>query len=96
VRVCAPGSVPRAPANRTKTDARDAERLARLLAAGDLSFARVPTIDEERFRDLVRAREDLRRDLMRARHRLSKFLLRRELCCSAARCSTRRSRGLRP
>jgi transposase len=79
VRVCAPGSVPRAPTDRIKTDARDAERLARLLVAGELSFARVPTIDEERFRDLVRAREDLRRDLMRARHRLSKFMLRREL-----------------
>jgi transposase len=79
LRVCAPGSVPRAPTDRSKTDARDAERLARLLAAGELSFARVPTIDEERFRDLVRAREDLRRDLMRARHRLSKFMLRLEL-----------------
>src|SRR2546426_7524068 len=46
---------------------------------GELSFARVPTVEEERFRDLVRAREDLRRDLMRARHRLSKLLLRREI-----------------
>ena len=34
---------------------------------------------EEQFRDVVRAREDVRGDLMRARHRLSKFLLRREV-----------------
>lgn len=79
VRVCASAGVPRKPSDRLKTDRRDAERLARLLAAGELSFARVPTEPEERFRDLVRAREDLRQDLMRARHRLSKFLLRREL-----------------
>lgn len=79
VRVCAPGSIPRAPGERVKTDRRDAERLARLLAAGQLSFVRVPSREEEQLRDLVRAREDVRVDLMRARHRLGKFLLRRDL-----------------
>lgn len=79
VLVCAPGSIARKPADRVKTDRRDAERLARLLAAGDLAFVRVPPLEEERLRDLIRAREDVRGDLMRARHRLSKFLLRREL-----------------
>jgi transposase len=71
MRVCAPGLI--------KTDARDAERLVRQLAAGGLSFVRVPTEHEEALRDLVRAREDVRQDLMRARHRLSKMLLRRGL-----------------
>jgi transposase len=79
VRVCAPGAIPRAPSDRIKTDRRDAERLARLCLAGELRFVRVPSPEEERFRDLVRARETIRADLMRARHRLSKFLLRREL-----------------
>jgi transposase len=79
VRVCAPGSIPKAPGDRVKTDRRDAERLARLALAGGLSFVRVPTSEEERFRDLVRAREAIRADLMRARHRVGKFLLRREL-----------------
>lgn len=79
VRVCAPGLIPRKPADRVKTDPRDADRLARLLAAGELGFVRVPSLAEEQLRDLVRAREDLRQDLMRARHRLSKFCLRREL-----------------
>jgi transposase len=74
-----PGLVPKRPTDRVKTDRRDAVRLARLLAAGELSFARVPTEAEEAFRDVVRAREDVRGDLMRARHRLSKFLLRREV-----------------
>lgn len=76
VKVAAPGMIPRRPGDRVKTDKRDAERLARLLAAGELSIARVPSLDQEWLRDLVRAREDIRGDLMRARHRLSKFLLR--------------------
>jgi transposase len=79
VRVCASGSILRRPNERIKTDRRDAERLARLLAAGELAFVRVPSPEEERFRDLARCREAARADLMRARHRLTKFLLRREL-----------------
>lgn len=78
MRVCAPGLIPRRPSDRVKTDAKDAEILARQLAAGGLSFVRVPTENEESLRDLVRAREDVRQDLSRARHRLSKFLLRRD------------------
>jgi transposase len=77
VRVAAPGSIPKGAGDRVKTDRRDAIRLVRLLAAGELSFAFVPSVADERFRDLVRAIEDVRGDLMRARHRLGKFLLRR-------------------
>jgi transposase len=76
VRVIAPGSIPRAPGDRIKTDPRDSLRLMRLWAAGELSFVVVPSVEDERFRDLVRALDDLRGDLMRARHRLSKLLLR--------------------
>jgi transposase len=79
VRVCAPGSILRRPRERIKTDRRDAERLTRLLAAGELSFVRVPSIEEESFRDLARCREAARGDLMRARHRLGKLLLRRDM-----------------
>jgi transposase len=79
VRVCAPGSIPRRPGDRVKTDRRDAERLVRSLLAGELSFVRVPSVEEEQFRDLARCREAVRVDLMRARHRLSKFLLTREI-----------------
>jgi transposase len=79
VAVCAPGLIPRRPNDHIKTDPRDALRLARLLAAGELALVRVPAPAEEQLRDLVRAREDVRVDLMRARHRLSKFLLRREI-----------------
>jgi transposase len=79
VRVVAPGSIPRAPGDRVKTDRRDAKRLVRLFAAGELSFAFVPSEADEHFRDLVRCIEDARKDVMRSRHRLSKFLLRRGL-----------------
>jgi transposase len=77
--VAAPGKIPRAAADRVKTDRRDAERLARLLRLGELTAVRVPDELEEQARDLVRAREDARADLMRVRHRLSKMLLRRGL-----------------
>jgi transposase len=77
VRVVAPGSIPRGSGDRVKTDRRDAIRLVRLLAAGELRFSFVPSVADEQFRDLVRAIEDARGDLMRARHRLGKFLLRR-------------------
>ena len=77
--VAAPSMIPRASADRVKTDRRDAERLARLARIGELPGVRVPTEAEEAARDLVRAREDCREDLMRARHRLSKLLLRQGL-----------------
>jgi transposase len=79
VRVVAPGSIPRGAGDRVKTDRRDAIRLVRLLAAGELRFAFVPSLADERFRDLVRCIEDVRGDLMRARHRLGKLLLRHDL-----------------
>jgi transposase len=75
--VAAPGKIPRAAADRVKTDRRDAEHLVRLLLAGKLHAVRVPGPQEEALRDLVRAREAIRQDLMRCRHRLGKLLLRR-------------------
>jgi transposase len=78
--VAAPSLIARSPAGRTrKRDASDAEQLARLLRAGELTPVRIPDPADEAARDLVRAREDARGDLMRARHRLSKLLLRHGL-----------------
>jgi transposase len=82
--VVAPSKLERPARDRVKTDRRDAERLARLLAIGELPEVRVPSEAEEAARDLVRAREDARVDLMRARHRLSKLLLRHGLVFEAA------------
>lgn len=77
--VCSPGAIPRQPGDRIKTDVRDALKLARLLAAGQLRAVTVPSLELEALRDLVRAREDLRGDLMSARHGVGKLLLRRGL-----------------
>ena len=74
--VIAPGLIPSRPTDRVKTDRRDAEKLARLYRAGELTEIRIPTCEEESARDLVRVREDALTDQLRARHRLSKFLLR--------------------
>jgi transposase len=93
--VAAPGKIPRAAAERVKTDRRDAERLARLLRLGELTAVRVPEPLEEQARDLVRAREDARADLMRARHRLSKLLLRHELLWERSAWTGEHDRWLR-
>lgn len=76
--VVAPALIPKAPADRVKTDKRDCRRLARLHRAGELVAIRVPTEAEEAVRDLCRARADLVGDRTRTRHRLSKFLLRHD------------------
>jgi transposase len=86
--VVAPSKLHRPPADRIKTDARDALLLARLLRMDEIVEVRVPTIEEEAARDLVRAREDARGDLMRYRHRVSKLLLRHGIVYSGGRAWT--------
>src|SRR5262245_1287935 len=75
LRVVAPSKTPRAPGDRVKCDRKDAELLARLLLAGQLTFVVVPGVELEAARHLCRAREQVRSDLMRCRHRVSKLLL---------------------
>jgi transposase len=75
--VIAPSLIPpQHPATRPKTDKRYCRRLARLHRAGELVAIRIPTLQEEAFRDLCRTRAGMVTDRTRARHRLSKFLLR--------------------
>ena len=74
--VAAPSKLLRPSGDRVKTDARDAQHLARLLRIDEITEVCVPSAEEETARDLVRCREDTRQDLMAARHRMSKLLLR--------------------
>ncbi|EQD35552.1 transposase IS116/IS110/IS902 family protein, partial [mine drainage metagenome] len=74
--VIAPGLIPVRPTDRVKTDRRDAEKLARLFRADELTAIRIPEGAEEAARDLVRAREDALTDQTRDRNRLTQFLLR--------------------
>lgn len=77
--VIAPGLIPTRPGDKVKTDRRDAEKLAQLHRAGQLTAVNVPTRADEADRDLVRAREDVMSERLRARHRLGKYLLRHGL-----------------
>jgi transposase len=75
-RVVAPSLIPIAPGDRVKTDKRDCRRLARLLRAGELTFIRIPSSEQEAVRDLCRARGDAIEERQRSRSRLGSFLLR--------------------
>jgi transposase len=75
IAVIAPSKTPRASGDRVKSDRKDAELLARLAMAGQLTAVAVPSEFVEAVRHLARVREQVRRDLMRARHRVSKLLL---------------------
>ena len=74
--IIAPSMTPRKPGDKVKTDRRDAEKLATLHRARQLTAIRVPTREEEAGRDLTRARESTVADRLRARNRVGKFLLR--------------------
>ena len=74
--VVAPTKIAIAPGERIKTDRRDAQRLAVLHRAGELTAVWVPDRKHEAMRDLIRARMDAVRQVTTARHQLSAFLLR--------------------
>ncbi|RUS47855.1 IS110 family transposase [Cohnella sp. AR92] len=77
--VIAPSLIPKRAGDHVKTDRRDAEQLARLFRAGELTAVHVPSREDEALRDLVRTREAAREDIHRARQRLLKFLLRHQI-----------------
>ncbi len=75
-KVVAPSKVPKKSGDRVKNDRRDAETLARMERAGELTAIYVPREDDEAMRDLTRAREDAIKALKTARQQLNAFLLR--------------------
>jgi transposase len=74
--VIAPSMIPKKTGDRIKNDRRDAETLARLFRAGELTAIYVLREDDEAMRDLSRARGDGIKALTAARQRLGSFLLR--------------------
>lgn len=74
--VAAPSKIPKQAGNRIKNDRRDAQMLARLHRAGELTAVTVPHAEDEAMRDLTRAREDAKALELRAKQRLLAFLLR--------------------
>jgi transposase len=77
--IVAPSKVPRQPGDRVKTDRRDADQLARLLRAGELTGIYVPDPPDEAVRDLIRARYQVSKQQHRARQQLKMFLLRQNI-----------------
>src|SRR3954468_913279 len=74
--VVAPSLIPRRPGDRVKTNRRDAQSLARLLRAGELTAVWVPDETHEAVRDLVRTRAMAVEDYRRKRQHVTSFLLR--------------------
>jgi len=72
----APSKIPRQPGDRVKTNRRDADQLARLYRAGELTAIYVPEPQDEAVRDLIRARSQVLQQQHRARQQLKMFLLR--------------------
>lgn len=77
--IVAPSKVPRQPGDRVKTDRRDADQLARLFRAGELTGIYVPDPRDEAVRDLIRARYQAQKQQHRARQQLKMFLLRQNI-----------------
>jgi transposase len=69
--VVAPSLIPRRPGDHVKTNRRDAQQLARLLRAGELTAVWVPDAAHEAMRDLVRSRDAAVGDLRRKRQAIS-------------------------
>ena len=74
--VVAPSLIPRRSGERVKTNRRDAQSLARLLRAGELTAVWVPDETHEAVRDLVRTRGMAVEDYRRKRQHVTAFLLR--------------------
>ena len=88
--VIAPSRVARRPADKIKTDRRDALLLARLHRAGELTPVLIPDPNDEAVRDLSRAREDAVNARRRTRQQLAAFLLRNGRRYTGGRAWTKR------
>ena len=74
--VVAPSLIPVKAGDRVKTDRRDAQKLASLHRAGELTAVWVPGEEQEAIRDLMRAREDMKLARRQVRQQLNGYLLR--------------------
>ena len=95
--------IPKKAGDRVKTDRRDAEKLARLHRAGELTSIQVPDPEDEAIRDLCRARTNAVNDLRRLRQQLKAFMLRlgykytgKSSWTAAHMCSLRNARFAHP
>jgi transposase len=90
--VVAPSLIPRKTGDRVKTDRRDAEMLARLWRAGELTAIWTPDEEQEAMRDLIRARKQAMDAVKTAKQQLLSFLLRHGLRYESGQYWTQRHR----
>ncbi len=83
--VIAPSLIPSMPGDRVKTDRRDAQKLAQLSRGEMLTAVWVPEVQQEAFRDLVRAREAAKSWERKAGQQLTKCF-----CCDVVDGHARR------
>ena len=74
--IVAPSKIPKQSGNRIKNDRRDAQMLARLHRAGELTSVYIPSVEDEAMRDLTRSREDVKASERKTKQRILAFLLR--------------------
>ena len=74
--VVAPSLIPQKSGVASKTDRRDARKLAGLLRANELTAVHIPKVEDEVIRDVCRGRSDAVQELARAKKQLLSFLLR--------------------
>lgn len=77
--VVAPALIPKKAGDKVKTDKRDAQMLARLHRAGELTAIWTPDEEHEAMRDLIRARQQAQLNFRAAKQQLLSFMLRHGL-----------------
>lgn len=90
--VVSPSLIPRKTGDRVKTDRRDAEMLARLWRAGELTPIWTPNEEQEAMRDLIRTRKQAVDAVKVAKQQLLSFLLRHGLRYESGKYWTQRHR----
>lgn len=75
VQVISPAHIPRSAVEEDKCDRIDAKNLARLAAKDELKAIYIPSVQEERDRELLRARERAMRQLRRVKCQIKSYLL---------------------
>ena len=90
--VVSPSLIPRKSGDRIKTDRRDAEMLARLWRAVELTPIWTPDEEQEAMRDLIRARKQAVDSMKTAKMQLLSFLLRHGLSYQNCKYWTQRHR----
>lgn len=90
--VVSPSMIPRKSGDRIKTDRRDAEMLARLWRAGELTPIWTPDEEQEAMRDLIRTRKQAMDAVKVAKQQLLSFLLRHGLRYENGKYWTQRHR----